>query len=418
MAGRWDSAIDYLEVGILEGDVQAREDLLPATINSMYASEGVSQAAHFLARGLTGGFDVTQANVWTTSVRNGRLRLVARFPFGADNSRTLGQEILITADLLESRACQQVRALRGAEGDQYVWRAIPLVVTGRQPIGVVTLCDCRSDASSDELRERDLRLAGYLNQAARALAAVGTRRQELAQAGHLQAGLLPTKPPALDGWQIASTWQPARETSGDFFDFILLPGGRLGIVIADVADKGIGAALYMALSRTLIRTFAADHPGHPGRALEAASQRILAETEAGLFVTVFYGVLDPQTGSLTYCNAGHHPPYLFDAQDGGHARPLPGRGMALGVVKETSWGQTTIELQPGATLLLYTDGVIDAHNPEQARFGDDGLLSFLRAGTGDSAQGLLEGLVNRLQQFAGGEPQFDDITLVAVQRER
>jgi len=320
-------------------------------------------------------------------------------------------------DSLEARACRQARPLRGAEGDQFVWRAIPLARPGRKPVGVVTLCDGLTTDGDSQQRERDLRLSGYLNQAARAVVAVRTRRQELTQAGHLQAGLLPGTTPSMKGWQIAAAWRPARETSGDFYDFIPMPDGRIGIVIADVADKGIGAALYMALSRTLIRTYAADYPAHPDHALRAASQRILAETEAGLFVTVFYGVLDPATGALTYCNAGHHPPYLFGRHEGGSAQALPGRGLALGVMEGTSWGQTTLEIPSGATLLLYTDGVVDAHNWEMERFGDGRLVRVAEAYSGGSAQGLVDEVLAQLQQFAGTEPQFDDITVVAVQRE-
>jgi hypothetical protein len=417
MAGRWDAAIDYLEAGIRAGDHQALADLLPATINSMYASDDVVQAAHFLARGLSGGFGVTEARVWTTAPRNGRLRLVGRYPVGPDDSLPLGHEMDLSTDRLEARSCRQGRALRGAEGDQLVRRAIPLLVAGERPVGVVQLCESLPNEGPAQQRERDLRLTGYLSQAARAMGVVATRRQELEQAGHLQAGLLPGSLPSVDGWQFAAAWHPARETSGDFYDFIPLPGGRIGIVVADVADKGIGAALYMALSRTLIRNYAADYPAHPDRTLELASERVLAETEAGLFITVFYGVLDPVTGALTYCNAGHHPPFLVSTWGDGRAHVLPGRGMALGVLEGASWGRTTVELVPGATLLVYTDGVVDAHNGQQARYGDDRLMGYAQRNSHTRAQALVDGLVSDLQHFAGGQPQFDDITVVAIRRE-
>ena len=134
-------------------------------------------------------------------------------------------------------------------------------------------------------------------------------------------------------------------------------------------------------------------------------------------MTVFYGVLDPVTGALTYCNAGHHPPFLRNMWGDGPVHIMPGRGIALGVLDGASWGQTTVEMRPGATLLMYTDGVVDACNAEQARFGDQALLTYMRENSGSSAQGLVDGLVAHLQRYAGGEPQFDDITVVAIRRE-
>jgi sigma-B regulation protein RsbU (phosphoserine phosphatase) len=336
-------------------------------------------------------------------------------------ARTSGElwaspEIPLAADRLESRAYRQARALRGPEGGRHVWRAIPLLIPGRKPVGVVTLCD---DLLGDRFvaqRERDLQIMGYLSQAARAIQAVSTRRQELALAGRMQASLLPAAPPEVPGWQMAAALRPARETSGDFYDFIPLPGARVGLVVADVTDKGMGAALYMALSRTLLRTYAAGHPDRPDLVLRAANDRILADTGADLFITVFYGILDPASGTLTYCNAGHHPPYLLDAGLGGEIQALPGRGIALGIIEDTDWGHTTVQLAPGAMLLLYTDGVLDAQNPKKERFGNQQLLDVAQANLGRTAQDLQDDLLARLQHFIGDEPQFDDITLMTITR--
>ena len=165
--------------------------------------------------------------------------------------------------------------------------------------------------------------------------------------------------------------EPARETSGDFYDVILLPSGRLGIIIADVADKGMGAALYMALSRTLIRTYAVEYDTQPELALSAANRRILADTGAGLFVTVFYGVLDPLSGELTYSNAGHNPPYLLSARDGLAVQELDRTGVPLGILDGGTWQQGTAHINPGDVLLLYTDGITEAQNGEQSFFEED-----------------------------------------------
>jgi hypothetical protein len=423
MAGSWDSALDYLEAGIRGGDEQARADLLPATINSMYASEDLGQAAHFLIRGLSAGFGVVDARVWIIHSQGSHLRLVGQLGPRASGTPWGDSEMALDANRLEARAYRQASALRGAEAGRHVWRAIPLLIPGRTPVGVVTLCDDLMANRFIAQRERELQLAGYLNQAARAIQVVSTRRRELELAGRMQASLLPSVPPELPGWQLTATLRPARETSGDFYDFIPLPGGRLGIVIADVADKGMGAALYMALSRTLIRTYAADFPDRPDLALQAANKRMLADTGADLFVTVFYGILDPAGGTLAYCNAGHHPPYWLAPQGrqgvGGGAtiRSLGGRGIALGVIQDPGWGYSTVELRPGEMLLLYTDGVIEAHDPDLAPFGNQRILEAALSNLGLPADRLLEELLSRLQEFTGDQPQFDDITLMALRRE-
>jgi sigma-B regulation protein RsbU (phosphoserine phosphatase) len=303
-----------------------------------------------------------------------------------------------------------------------VWRAIPLLIPGRKPVGVVTVCNDLLGDGFLEQRERDLQLMGYLNQAARAIQAVSTRRRELALAGRMQTSLLPRTPPDLDKWQIAATLRPARETSGDFYDFVALSDGKVGVVIADVADKGMGAALYMALSRTLIRTYAVEYPSRPDLALNAANERILADTDATMFVTVVYGILDPATGSFVYCNAGHHPPYLFDGSEAGPAEALPGSGMPLGIVEDARLERNEVRLDPGTALLLYTDGVVDARSPEKEFFGRERMLEAVQetldapSGKMPLAREMQEALLENVFGFMGDEPQFDDVTLMVVAR--
>jgi serine phosphatase RsbU (regulator of sigma subunit) len=243
--------------------------------------------------------------------------------------------------------------------------------------------------------------------------------QELSLAGKIQASFLPDELPNLSGWQLAVTLLPARETSGDFFDLIPLENGKLGILIADVTDKGIGAALYMALSRTLIRTYAiefGDDP-QPDVVFFAANGRILEDARADLFVTAFYGVLDPAAGTLTYSNAGHNPPYLLSNQDSQLLQSLGQTGMPIGVEADSLWEKATVQIRPGDVLVLYTDGIPDAQNA-YGKFFEDRLLqkAVLESG-GLSAQEVQDKILEDVQAFVGQAPQFDDITLLVLVRD-
>ena len=240
--------------------------------------------------------------------------------------------------------------------------------------------------------------------------------RELALAGQIQANFLPNTLPDVPGWQLTAMLEPARETSGDFYDLIPLPTGRLGIVVADVADKGMGAALFMALSRTLIRTYAVEYDTHPELTLSAANRRILADTRGGLFVTVFYGVLDPTSGELTYSNAGHNPPYLLSARDGDVIQELDRTGVPLGILDGGTWQQRVVHLAPGDVLLLYTDGITEAQNAQEAFFDEDRLREAVRANLGRSAQDIQDSVIAQVGAFVGDAPQSDDITLMVVVR--
>ena len=237
--------------------------------------------------------------------------------------------------------------------------------------------------------------------------------QEIALAGQIQASFLPSEVPQLAGWQLAARLEPARETSGDFYDFIPLPEGRWGLVVADVAEKGMGA-VYMALSCTLIRTYAAKYHRRPDLLFKAANRRMLTDTRAGLFVSAFYGILDPATGVLDYCSAGHQPPYLLSGADGSVVQALRRTGMPLGVMDDAIWEPATIRLAPGDVLLLYTDGITDAQNQQGEFFSLGRMLEAAQANLGHSALTLRDALTARVQEFAGDAPQFDDITLLVV----
>ena len=241
--------------------------------------------------------------------------------------------------------------------------------------------------------------------------------QEFALAGQIQSSFLPDHFPLLPGWQLTAMLRPALETSGDFYDYIALPDGRLGIVIADVSDKGLGAALYMSLSRTLIRIYAAQY-ADPAAVLSATNAHILQDTHAEFFVTVFYGVLDPQTGALTYCNAGHNPPLLVRGDPDRPLEALPRTGMALGVCASARWELALTRLEPGDALALYTDGAVDAENVERHFFGEGRLRALLAAHAGASALAIQQAIRDAVAGFVSTAPQYDDMTVMVVARER
>jgi len=242
--------------------------------------------------------------------------------------------------------------------------------------------------------------------------------QELALAGEIQTSFLPDALPNIAGWQLAATLKPARETSGDFYDFIPLSNGRLGIVVADVVDKGMGAALYMALCRTLIRTYATEYESQPDLVFTAANGRILLDTHTKLFATVFYGILDPATGTLTYCNAGHNPPYLLNTQNKEPVQALRRTGIPLGVFEDTTWERGSAQIAAGDVLVLYTDGIPEARDQQDEFFGEQRLLEIVQSNLGRSANDIQDTLLAEIHSFMGGTPQLDDITLMVVVRER
>jgi serine phosphatase RsbU (regulator of sigma subunit) len=241
--------------------------------------------------------------------------------------------------------------------------------------------------------------------------------RELALAGQVQASFLPSKLPSIPGWDLAVTLKPARATSGDFYDVHLTADGKLGLLIADVVDKGVGAALYMALSWALIRAYSAEYPSQPELVFNAVNRRLLTDTSADQFLSAFYGVVDPHTGTLTYCNAGHYPPYILGRGNGNKPRSLPRTGMLLGVEPEETWSQASIQLAPGDVLVLYTDGILDAEDAGGEFFGRDRLLTTLRANLERSAQEIQEALLEAVADFTRGAEQSDDIALVVAVRE-
>jgi sigma-B regulation protein RsbU (phosphoserine phosphatase) len=242
--------------------------------------------------------------------------------------------------------------------------------------------------------------------------------QELQIAGQIQASFLPNIFPSIEGWQLAMTLLPARETSGDFFDVVELSDGCLGILVADVADKGVGSALYMALSRTLIRTYAEEYEADPDVVFYAANNRLLKDARANLFVTAFYGILDPEVGSLTYCNAGHNPPFLIRETPDDSILSLQRTGIAIGIEENSTWTMETIAINQGDILVIYTDGIPDAQDADGDFFNDEAIIDITRANSDLSAFEIQSAIIESVQEFSGMTPQDDDITLMVLMRNK
>jgi sigma-B regulation protein RsbU (phosphoserine phosphatase) len=173
----------------------------------------------------------------------------------------------------------------------------------------------------------------------------------------------------------------------------------------------------MALCRTLIRTYAVEYDTQPELVFGAANRRILLDTHSKLFVTLFYGVLEPRTGLLTYCNAGHNPPYLLRDQNKGPVQALRRTGMPLGIFEDVSWEQNSVQLAPGDVLVLYTDGIPEAQDRQEAFFGEKRLQEIVQSNLGRSAQEIQDALLAEVRRFRGDASQNDDITLMVVVRE-
>ena len=241
--------------------------------------------------------------------------------------------------------------------------------------------------------------------------------KELAVAADMQASLMPSTAPHVPGWEFKAIIDSAREASGDFIDLIPLSEGRWGILVADVSGKGVAAALYMAMVRTLIRTYAFEHESAPAAVISAANRRILSDTNDDSFVTIFYAVLDPVTGVLQYCNAGHNPPYLFRTRNGGVVEELRGTGIPLGMLEDAVWEGGEITMLPGDRLLAYTDGVTDAQNADDEPFGEGRLLEVAKANVKATPIEMRTAVFDEIKSFVGQAEQEDDITIMVVARD-
>jgi serine phosphatase RsbU (regulator of sigma subunit)/anti-sigma regulatory factor (Ser/Thr protein kinase) len=236
--------------------------------------------------------------------------------------------------------------------------------------------------------------------------------QELRVARVVQETLLPKETPQLTGWQVAAYWQPAQAVSGDFYDFIALPDGNLGVVEADVTGKGVPAALVMAATRGILRVAAEQDPTSPGKVLAHVNDLLFPDIPPSMFVTCLYGVLNPATGRFVFANAGHNLPTKRAAEA---VMELRATGMPLGLLPDMTYDEHEAILEPGEMILVYSDGLVEAHSPQGEMFGFPRLRQ-MAGGAGSGAE-LIEHLRSALADFTGpGWEQEDDVTFVTLER--
>jgi serine phosphatase RsbU (regulator of sigma subunit)/predicted ester cyclase len=236
--------------------------------------------------------------------------------------------------------------------------------------------------------------------------------QDLRVARSIQQASLPEEVPTLEGWQISPLYQPAREVGGDFYDFFELDDARMGLALGDATGKGVPAALAVTASCSMLRAVAQDSGYSPGEVLARVNKTLLARIPSNMFVTCFYAVLDPKTGSLAYANAGHDLPYLYR---NGEAEELRARGMPLGLMPGMHYEEKEIELEEGDSALLYTDGLVEAHDSQREMFGFPRLQALVSEH--GEEESLEDTLLEELYSFVGeGWEQEDDITLLTLRR--
>lgn len=315
------------------------------------------------------------------------------------------------------------------------WLGVPMLV-GDQVTGILSL---QSVTRENAFTESDTRLMETLA-ASMSVALENARlweqehlyrqglEREFVIGRNIQSGFLPEFIPQPKGWEIAVFLKPAREVAGDFYDVFRLPGGKIGLVEADVCDKGLGAALFMTLVRSLLRAvsnqdFYARSRSGTRHNDEARIRQTICFTnnyiegnhgKTGMFATIFFAMLDPKNGKLKYANCGHMPPLVIN--ENGKVRALNLTGPAVGAIHDPDFVVMEETLQPGELLFSYTDGLTDAENVEGEHFSPARLLPLLVHGEKPSE--LLESIHKHLNDFTMGAKQFDDVTMLAVSRVR
>ena len=340
--------------------------------------------------------------------REGEKWAIAQISAAFSNRSVVVEDQIVQGDKVVSRCIVHLTHDRGKlmgvapSGRELTW--MPIVIH-RIKGGKIT----EQWGSSTSLSElRGVRLEQQERERERA-------EHELRVARRIQQASLPKEVPTLEGWRISPYYQPAREVGGDFYDFHVLSKGRLGLVVGDATGKGVPAALVMSTTCGMLQLAArASGPSSPSEVLEQVNETLFARIPQNMFVTCFYAILDPKSGSLSYANAGHDLPYL--RRRGGDCEELRARGMPLGLMPGMTYEEKEITLEAGESVLFYSDGLVEAHDLKGEMFGFPRLRTLV-AEHGEEERSLEDFLLEEPYSFVGeGWKQEDDITLLTLRR--
>lgn len=336
---------------------------------------------------------------------DGMLRSRASRGLTHDDLRSLSDQLRPALSERQPRATDHPSSAEGTA------LGTPLV-TRNEVRGLLGVSTAYSREFTDKERERLTAVANLSSLALENARLYERVQHELALGRRIQQSFLPTDFPAVARTDLAAISRPALEVGGDFYDLFSLPGERLGLVVADVSEKGVPAALFMALTRSLMRVYAEAEPS-PNGVLDRVNDFLVDNSgSSNMFVTLFYAIWDPARASLTYANAGHNPP-LLRRQDRS-LESLPPGGLALGVFPDQEWTEKTISLQPGDLLFAYSDGLTEAMNSERECFGEGRLKSLLEQPLPPSSQEILNRVLEETERFVAGYHQMDDLTALVL----
>lgn len=391
------------------------DDLLSLILNKLITTIGAERGTIFLV-------DETRGELWSRVLLDevGPLSEI-RVKIGegfAGMAAATGQILNIPDAYADPRFNPQIDKLTGFQTRSIL--TAPMFNPQQKIIGVVQLLNKHGGPFT--FRDERL-LAAMASQAAISIENARLYQQEMQQqiikreletAHAIQASFLPDTIPQMDGWDIGALWRPIRSVAGDFYDFYRLDGDRLAVVIADVSGKGIPAALFMALSVTVLR-FGISLRLPPEEVIQRANEIIISEQRSKMFATTFVGYLDLAGGGLRFASGGHNPPLIYRAASG-RCEAITSTGVAVGLFKGADFAGAAARLEPGDVLVLYTDGITEAINGDEDEFGEERLETLIVKHADLPAQALADLIMETIIAFAGDEELFDDATLVVVKR--